>query len=1198
MKNIYGLICFGWGWRALTKLLVSGPMKGSHLWSGPEKANVVRSACSAAISRAVQPNYQKIMAHKIRESPVLPIAASPVANKKRANAPTSLLGDEDRGSWTEIPSRSYFSSHTHPADDIFHYSASIEAIREQTLALSSFAMSDPAATPPQSPQDPANASPDDPNFVRQQPEDYATASRPNSTQSNLSILLQTTTNNPPNIVIQDSADTAPSNRSTLLNIPGRHRSQDRRPATIDPLSSPPSEFSPLLPGSRRGQSSQHPIDRPTSPTLSVGAESDSDPPDFTDDAASTISQRGLLRGLFDQLPTLPGTTSRRGSRDYGTVADDVAQGNGQFSRGNNGNADKPYVWRWWSRQEFVTEAVVKPIGYLPAVVLGLLLNLLDAISYGLITFPLNIPIFATFGPDGISMFLVSCIASQLVYSLGGSVFKGGNGSMMIEVVPFLHIIAERILLVIGEDKPHEVIATTIMAFALSTVLTGLVFVALGVFKLGSLIGFFPRHILVGCIGGVGWFLVQTAIEVSSRMETPFAYDLATLRFLFLDNHHLILWTSALGAAILLRVSQKRITHPLFVPLFFMALPTAFFIVAAIAGWKIEDLRKNGWVFPLPEGDAPWWRFYTYFDPSATSWSAIAETIPAMFALTFFGILHVPINVPALGVSTNQNDVDTNRELVAHGVSNILSGFVGSVQNYLVYANSLLFIRSGGDSRVAGTMLAAATLIVLFIGPWIVGYIPVMVVGSLIFHLGLDLLKEALIDTWGIVHYLEYITIVAIVILMALLGFVEGILLGIIMACIFFVVQNSKRGTAIRATYTGASARSTVRRLYRQQKFLAQVAPQILVMRLQGYLFFGTIGQVEKAIRALLDRRRWDAQPIRFLVLDLALVQGIDFSAAEAFIRVRRLLRAREVYLVLCGVKNESDEGRALRNAGMWVEEGGNEFLSCFETLNEALEWCENVLLQAYYARQASWTKQQLKEKKSRGAKPEPAAKRSDATPGFDLLAHDSSPRSDGLQQAARNVLPGPSAFQTGANLAQPLALLLQIFGELSSTAGAAAAPDQDFYFHLGSYFSCQEINTGTVIWQQGGDADCLYLVEQGLLRSTVEFDAEEEGEEEGDTNANKKALRRTRSVASITRTTTVESILPGTVVGELGLFTGKSRTSTLTSDKKSVVWRLDRDVYERMSREEPLVALRFTRLALNFSAERLGVVTSYAFHLA
>ena len=51
----------------------------------------------------------------------------------------------------------------------------------------------------------------------------------------------------------------------------------------------------------------------------------------------------------------------------------------------------------------------------------------------------------------------------------------------------------------------------------------------------------------------------------------------------------------------------------------------------------------------------------------------------MFALTFFGILHVPINVPALGFSTGQDNVDVDRELVAHGISNALSGCAGSIQ---------------------------------------------------------------------------------------------------------------------------------------------------------------------------------------------------------------------------------------------------------------------------------------------------------------------------------------------------------------------------------------------------------------------------------------------------------------------------------------------------------------------------------------
>jgi SulP family sulfate permease len=71
------------------------------------------------------------------------------------------------------------------------------------------------------------------------------------------------------------------------------------------------------------------------------------------------------------------------------------------------------------------------IGAFAAVFLGLLLNILDALSYGMILFPLGEDIFAKTGPDGISMFYVSCIVSQLVYSFGGSRFKGGVGSEMV-----------------------------------------------------------------------------------------------------------------------------------------------------------------------------------------------------------------------------------------------------------------------------------------------------------------------------------------------------------------------------------------------------------------------------------------------------------------------------------------------------------------------------------------------------------------------------------------------------------------------------------------------------------------------------------------------------------------------------------------------------------------------------------------------
>ncbi|KAI8369316.1 sulfate transporter family-domain-containing protein [Radiomyces spectabilis] len=778
--------------------------------------------------------------------------------------------------------------------------------------------------------------------------------------------------------------------------------------------------------------------------------------------------------------------------------------------------------------------VKRPIECIPAVILGLLLNLLDAISYGMITFPLNNPIFAAFGPDGISMFFVSCIVAQLVYSGGGSCFEGGNGS------------AEQIIQSIGEDEPGRIVSSTVVAFAISSMMTGLAFFLLGALKLGSLIGFFPRHILVGTIGGVGWFLVATGIEVSARLTENLAYNLPMLRKLFLDTHTFALWSSSLGVAILLRIIQHRVSSPLVVPAFFMILPFAFYFVCVIFGLDIGHVRDAGWIFPLVESDLPFWHFYTYYDLTLVDWSAILKTLPAMLALTFFGLLHVPINVPALGVSTNKDDVDVNRELVAHGLSNAISGCLGAVQNYLVYTNSLLFIRSGGDSRLAGFMLAGATAIVWMIGPWIVGYIPVMVVGSLIFHLGLDLLKEALIDTWHSVHYLEYITICAIIACMSILGFVEGILVGIIMACIFFVVQKARRSQAIRASLSGRFMRSTVRRVYRQQRFLHYVSNQIQVIKLQGYLFFGTINQVERAIRDMLDERVWDVTPVRFVILDMQLVQGLDFSAAEAFVRIRRLLGSRDVYMIICNVARQSDEEKALAKSGMWMDEDNSQQtdLKCFQYLNDALEWCENVLLESYFAKMSQ---------------------RQEVTQ-TDSLPSVASPRQKMLTKAVKDILEESQAPVIHSNMTQPMMILVQTYSELSSETVPV-----EFYHKLATYFERMTLRRGQVLYREGDPCDYMLVLEQGCLRSLMRVNHQD---------------------------VTVESILPGSIVGELGLFTGSDgRTRSMVAEQDSVLWKLTKASLDKMLTEEPHMANKFILLSLHFSSDHLDTMTRYAFQL-
>ncbi|KAJ9270777.1 hypothetical protein DTO212C5_3274 [Paecilomyces variotii] len=809
----------------------------------------------------------------------------------------------------------------------------------------------------------------------------------------------------------------------------------------------------------------------------------------------------------------------------------------------------------WNRRTIWKEGVVRPVSLLPAVFLGLLLNVLDALSYGMILFPLGEPIFADLGSDGISMFYVSTIIAQLVFSSGGSIFRGGVGSEMIEVVPFFHKMAFMILNRVGEDNPKSVLATTILSFSMSSVLTGIVFFLMGACKLGSLIGFFPRHILIGCIGGVGWFLVATGVEVSGRLPGSLEYNLETLHKLF-QFDTIFLWTIPLLLAVFLLVLKRFIKSNFLVGGYFIAVAGLFYVVISIAKIPLSTLRENGWVFDAPSSNNPWYHFYTLYDFSAVNWPALVDTIPAMFALTFFGVLHVPINVPALGISTGEDNLNVDRELIAHGVTNALSGFAGSIQNYLVYTNSLLFIDSGGSSRLAGILLAVATGGILIVGPVIIGFIPIMVVGALIFLLGIELMEEALIDTWGKLHRLEYLTVVIIVVTMGAWDFVAGILVGIILACVNFVVQTSRK-SAIRATYSGAVAGSTVRRHPIQQRYLKEAGQQTLIIKLAGFLFFGTIVKVENTTRGLIEEEAFSRRPIRFLVLDLSRVYGLDFSAAEAFTRINRILRKRNVQTIISGINVGGEVGRSLQNVGLFEEEAGVEI---FEDLNSALEFCENDYLKVFYSR-----KEALSETPQQPTQYLEVPKAHSAPLSADTLF--SSPRRRYLHQVATTTLREDEAVMAvlpkWSTFRQPLPLLLQTFQGMTTQ-------NEDFWFPATTYFVQEFYPAGTVLFHEGDAPRNFYLLESGMLRAEYHMP---QGQY-------------------------FELIVAGRPCGELPFFSETQRTATVTAEQDCTAWCLSAEKWEELREREPQIAQELLRVSLKLTAERMESITAYVLTMA
>lgn len=405
-------------------------------------------------------------------------------------------------------------------------------------------------------------------------------------------------------------------------------------------------------------------------------------------------------------------------------------------------------------------------------------------------------------------------------------------------------------------------------------------------------------------------------------------------------------------------------------------------------------------------------------------------------------------------------------------------------------------------------------------------------------------------------------VIIIVVTMGAWDFVVGILVGIILACVSFVVQTSRK-SAIRVTYSGEVAGSTVRRPPIQQRFLREAGQQTLVMKLGGYLFFGTIVKVESTIRGLIEEETFLKRPIRFLILDFARVYGLDFSAAEAFTRINRVLWKRNVQTVISGLDVEGDVGRSLQNVGLF-EPGFPEGVRIFEDLNAALEYCENAYLKVFYHRRESLLNrdQDHVPRSSTRYLQVPGAGGPATSSIADYSAVSNSPRRQYLQEVATTTLhENESAVRlprAWASMRQPLPLLLQTFQGL--TAG-----NEDFWFPACSYFVRECYLAGSTLYREGDEAGGVYLLESGMLRA--EYD-QPQGQ-------------------------FFELIAAGGTCGELPFFSETRRTATVKAEQDCVTWCLGVGKWRELREREPRIARELLTISLKLTAERLDSITRW-----
>jgi SulP family sulfate permease len=155
----------------------------------------------------------------------------------------------------------------------------------------------------------------------------------------------------------------------------------------------------------------------------------------------------------------------------------------------------------------------------------------------------------------------------------------------------------------------------------------------------------------------------------------------------------------------------------------------------------------------------------------------------------------------------------------------------------------------------------------------------------------------------------------------------------VLSIVLFAVSYG-RIELVREVAFGETYRSNVDRPPGQRAVLRSMGDRVQILRVNGFVFFGSANSLLERIR-----KRVEAEPPRFLVVDLRRVTGVDSSAVVSFVKVVHLAETNRFELVFTGA---SDPVRKQLERGGVVEAEG---IVRFEPdLDRGLQWSEEGLL--------------------------------------------------------------------------------------------------------------------------------------------------------------------------------------------------------------------------------------------------------------
>ena len=516
-------------------------------------------------------------------------------------------------------------------------------------------------------------------------------------------------------------------------------------------------------------------------------------------------------------------------------------------------------------------------------------DVMAGLTVGMIALPLALALGIASVPAGQATpfpapalgIFTAIIAGFLISALGGSrVQIGGPTAAFIPII----------LLVIEKHGYAGLLMATVMA--------GVILVLMGLTKMGSLIKYIPWPVTSGFTTGIAVAIIATqtgdflGIHTNEPPPREFLERLHWLGVHASDMHlpSVLLAVGCLAVIIFWpRLGLRK------VPGSIVAMLGATVLVA-VFGWQ-ENLGISTIGSKFGDGAIPaglphisWPKF---------DWAMMRDLIGPATAIALLGAIESLLSAVVADGLTNERH-DSNSELVAQGIANIVCPFFGGLPATGAIARTSANVNNGGRTPLSGMVHAVTLLaIILLFAKWAV-YVPMAAMSAVLVFVALRMGEWHEIKRLGRMPLSDAVVLLTTFALTVIFDLVIAVEVGMVLAAILFIKRVSET-TEVSQVFESDVLESP------EQLVTGKEIPEgVRVYRIFGPFLFGAAEKMEDALERIEELPQ-------VLILRLHLVPAMDATALNALESVVERLQKHGGTVIISGLHRQPLD--MLRKAG-------------------------------------------------------------------------------------------------------------------------------------------------------------------------------------------------------------------------------------------------------------------------------------------